>query len=158
MTMSMVTRSGLSSRKRLTACTPSSASPAMENPALVKMSRSVLRMKSASSTMSTRLWGILRLHQVVDGPLQHLRVDQLHGPLRGVHLRIGRTLRLGQLARFGRQVVDARHLAHVDADVAPGPLQHDHFTFRTRGARLQADQRPEIDQAGDTALMVHHAE
>src|SRR6266850_2446696 len=56
--MSMVTRSGFSSRKRLTAWTPSSASPATANPALVKMSRSVLRMNSASSTISTRLWGI----------------------------------------------------------------------------------------------------
>src|SRR5712692_1684505 len=98
MTMSMVTRSGFSSRNRLTACTPSSASPATEKPALVKMSRNVLRMKSASSTIRTRLWGIaLRLHQVVDGPLQQLRVDQLHGPLRRIHLRVGRALPLGQL-------------------------------------------------------------
>src|SRR3954470_19701790 len=118
MTMPMVTRSGFNSRKRLTACTPSSASPAMENPALVKMSRRVLRMKSASSTMSTRLWGILRLHQVVDGPLQNFRVDQLHGPLRGVHLRLGCALRVGELARFGRQVLNARYLAHVEPDVA----------------------------------------
>src|SRR3954468_16981081 len=154
MTMSMVTRSGFNSRKRLTACTPSSASPAMENPALVKMSRRVLRMKSASSTMSTRLWGILRLHQVVDGPLQDFRVDQLHGPLRGLHLRIGRSLRLGQFARLGGQVLDARHLAHVEPDVAFWPLQHDHLTLGTRRTGLQSDQRPQIDEARHPALVV----
>src|SRR5512140_1554534 len=119
MTMSMVTRSGLSSRKRLTAWTPSSASPATAKPALVKMSRNVLRMKSASSTISTRLWGIaLSLHQVVDGPLQLLRIDQLDRPLRGVDLGVGRALPLGQIARLGREVRDARHLADVEPDFA----------------------------------------
>src|SRR5205823_10515375 len=120
MTMSIVTRSGFSSRKRFTACTPSSASPATAKPALVKISRNVLRMKSASSTISTRLWGIaLSLHQVVDGPLQLLRIDQLHRPLRGVDLGVGRSLPLGQVARFRRQVGDPRHLADVQTDFAP---------------------------------------
>src|ERR1700738_4846002 len=54
MTMSIVTRSGFSSRNRFTACTPSSASPATVKPAVAKMSRSVLRMKRASSTIRTR--------------------------------------------------------------------------------------------------------
>src|SRR5258708_5701225 len=141
MTMSMVTRSGFSSRKRFTACTPSSASPAMVKPALVKMSRSVLRMNSASSTMSTRLWGIaLRLHQVVDGPLQLFRIDQFHGALRGVHLRMSRSLPLGQLARFRRQVVDAGHLADVEPDVALRPLEHDDLSLRPRRPRLERHQ------------------
>src|SRR5260221_11890147 len=146
MTMSMVTRSGLSSRNRFTAWTPSSASPAMEKPALVKMSRNVLRMKSASSTMSTRLWGIaLRLHQVVDGSLQQLRIDQLHRPGFRIHLRESRPLPLGQLARFRRQVVDAGHFADVETDVTFEPLHHHHFSFRPRRARLQPYQCPQSD-------------
>src|SRR5438067_13698218 len=145
MTMSIVTRSGFSSRKRFTACTPSSASPATAKPALVKISLSVLRMKSTSSTISTRLWGIaLSLHQVVDGPLQLLRIDQLHRPLRGIDLGVGRALPFGQVARLRRQVRDPRHLADVDPHFASGPLEHDHFSFRPRRARLEAHQRAEI--------------
>src|SRR5256714_6133935 len=113
--MSMVTRSGFSSRNRLTACTPSSASPATANPALVKMSRSVLRMKSASSTISTRLWGIaLSLHQIVDRPLQLLRVDQLHRTVGGIHLRARGPRRFLQLVRFAGNLLDAGHLRHVE--------------------------------------------
>src|SRR5689334_22426724 len=148
MTMSMVTRSGFSSRNKFTACTPSSASPATANPALVKMSRSVFLMNSASSTMSTRLWGMsLSLHQVVDGPLQLFRIDQLHRPLRGFHLRVRGARPFRKLACLGGQIVNARHLAHVDAHVPPRALEHHHFTFRTRRARLQALQRPEVHQA-----------
>src|SRR5438477_12678107 len=99
--MSMVTRSGFRSRNRVTACTPSSASPATANPAPVKMSRRVLRMKSASSTISTRLWGIaLRLHQLVDGPLQLFRIDHLHETLAGIHLPDHSPPRPLQLPRF----------------------------------------------------------
>src|SRR4051794_2183051 len=117
MTMSIVTRSGFSSRNRFTAWTPSSASPATANPALVKMSRNVLRMKSASSTIKTRLWGIaLSLHQVVDGPLQGFRIDQLHRPLRRIELGVGCSLPLGQVARLRRKVGDPRHLADVETD------------------------------------------
>src|SRR5205085_10310846 len=117
--MSMVTRSGLRSRKRLTAWTPSSASPATAKPAPAKMSRSVLRMKSASSTIRTRLWGIaLRLHQVVDGPLQPLGIDQLHRTVGGIHLRDRRSRRLLQLACFGGNLVDPGLFRHVEAHLA----------------------------------------
>src|SRR6267142_480442 len=158
-TMSIVTRSGLRSRKRLTAWTPSSASPATANPAVVKMSRSVLRMKSASSTISTRLWGIgLRLHQVVDGPLQLFRIDQLGRALGRIHLRARRTRRLAQLPCFGRDFLDARDLRHVQSDVTLRTLQHHHPAFRPRRPRLQPDQRTQIDQRSHPALVAHHPE
>src|SRR5467141_1334095 len=158
-TMSIVTRSGLRSRKRLTAWTPSSASPATANPAVVKMSRSVLRMKSASSTISTRLWGIgLRLHQVVDGPLQLFRVDQLRRALGRIHLRARGTRRLAQLPCFGRDFLDARDLRHVQSDVTLRPLQHHHPAFRPRRPRLQPEQRTQIDQHGHPTLVAHHPE
>jgi hypothetical protein len=55
MTMSIVTRSGRSSLYISTACDPVSASPTTSNPACWRMSPSMVRMKIASSQIST-LW------------------------------------------------------------------------------------------------------
>ena len=52
-TMSMVVRSGRSSRNFSTASRPLAASPTTWKPPLVKMSRIMFRMKTASSTMRT---------------------------------------------------------------------------------------------------------
>jgi hypothetical protein len=52
-TMSMVTRSGLSWRYLSTACTPDSASPTTSNPAWLRMSLIIVRMKMASSQTRT---------------------------------------------------------------------------------------------------------
>jgi hypothetical protein len=53
MTMSMVTRSGLSWRYFCTAWTPDSASPTTSNPAWARMSLIIVRMKMASSQTRT---------------------------------------------------------------------------------------------------------
>ena len=53
MTMSMVTRSGLRTRYFSTAWSPDSASPTTSNPAWLRMSLIMVRMKMASSQTST---------------------------------------------------------------------------------------------------------
>src|SRR5690606_874368 len=53
-TMSIVVRSGFSSRKRSTASSPLAASPTPSNPPDAKMSLIMFRMKMASSTTRTR--------------------------------------------------------------------------------------------------------
>ena len=52
-TMSIVTRSGLSCRYFSTAWAPDSASPTISKPACVRMSLIIVRMKMASSQTST---------------------------------------------------------------------------------------------------------
>src|SRR5215510_12496368 len=52
-TMSIVTRSGLSCRYFSTACVPVSASPTTSNPACARMSVIIVRMKMASSQTRT---------------------------------------------------------------------------------------------------------
>jgi hypothetical protein len=53
MTISMVTKSGRSCLYFSTACSPVSASPTTSNPACVRMSLTIVRMKIASSQIRT---------------------------------------------------------------------------------------------------------
>src|SRR5512140_162158 len=101
---------------------------------------------------------MLRLPQVVDGPLQLLGIDELDGAVRGLHLRVRCAQRFGQLLRLAGEILDAGDLGDVEPDLAPLPLQHHDLSFRPRRPGLEPDQRTEIDQAGHPPLLVHHPE
>src|SRR6266576_298213 len=74
-TMSMVTRSGLSWRYFSTACVPVSASPTTSNPACARMSVIIVRMKMASSQTRT-VWLTARSLSSQNRPQQRRHIQQ----------------------------------------------------------------------------------
>src|SRR5207248_1624974 len=44
------------------------------------------------------------------------------------------------------------------AEIALGALEHDHLSLGPGGTRLEPDERTEIEDAGDPALLVHDSE
>src|SRR5712691_2724690 len=119
-TMSMVTRSGLSCRYFSTACVPVSASPTTSNPACAKMSVIIVRMKMASSQTRT-VWLTARSLRSQNRPQQRRDIqddEQLTiAPADGAHqgrIDPGQTLPIFQRGFAARQHV--HHLVHGKAD------------------------------------------
>src|SRR6266550_156320 len=122
-TMSMVTRSGLSWRYFSTACVPVSASPTTSNPACARMSVIIVRMKMASSQTRT-VWLTARSLRRQNRAQQRRDVqhdEQLTiAPADGAHKRridAGKTLTIFQRGLTDRQHV--HHLVHRKADQLP---------------------------------------
>src|SRR5229473_743686 len=122
-TMSIVTRSGLSCRYFSTACVPVSASPTTSNPACARISVIIVRMKMASSQTRT-VWLTARSLRSQNRAQQ--RRDVQHNkqltvaPADGPHQRgvdAGKTLALFQRGLPDRQHV--QHLVHCKANQFP---------------------------------------
>src|SRR6266545_876757 len=126
-TMSMVTRSGLSSRYFSTACVPVSASPTTSNPACARMSVIIVRMKMASSQTRT-VWltarSLRRQNRAQQRrDVQHdeqLAVQSADGPHQR-RIDAGKTFAIFQCGLAARQHV--HHLVHRKANqFSPTPL------------------------------------
>src|SRR5436190_8555448 len=119
-TISMVTRSGLSCRYFSTACVPVSASPTTSNPACARMSVIIVRMKMASSQTRT-VWLTARSLRRQNRTQQRrdvqndeqLTITPADRPHQG-RIDAGETLTIFQPGLAARQHI--HHLVHRKAD------------------------------------------